>query len=198
MELWQLLLIIGILLATLVAFVWAAVRISSATRPAEEHPSHNRAAEAIQQGIDQAFTDEFKAELQQRARVKFDAIMEENAKFLQQDVRVSASRLDEFMKNEILNSLKQELAKHQEEVTKTKHMLNESVTRAQSDIQREMQSEKEAKIQLLNDNITEVVKKYVVSAVGETMDVDKQLALIVDNLNAHKGEIIEDIRNINV
>lgn len=193
MELWQLLLIIGTLLATLIAFVWVALKVSSVTK-VDSQP-RNAAGEAVNEAVGQAFTDDFREELRQRARQQFEKLMHENAMFLQQDVRVSAAQLDDFMKKEIFATLQQELAKHHETVTQTRQMLSDSVAKSQADLQTQLTAEKEKRIEQLDEHLSEIIKKYVSSAVGDVITTDQQIALIVDNLNAHKGEIIEDIRN---
>lgn len=193
MELWQLLLIIGTLLATLVAFVWVALKLGTVNK-ADGQP-RNAAGEAVNEAVNQAFTDDFREELRQRARQQFEKLMHENAMFLQQDVRVSAAQLDDFMKKEIFSTLQQELAKHHETVTQTRQMLSESVAKSQADLQTQLNTEKEHRIEQLDQQLADIVKKYVSSAVGEVITTDQQIALIVDNLNAHKAEIIEDIRN---
>ena len=193
MELWQLLLIIGTLLATLIAFVWVALKVSSVTK-VDSQP-RNAAGEAVNEAVGQAFTDDFREELRQRARQQFEKLMHENAMFLQQDVRVSAAQLDDFMKKEIFATLQQELAKHHETVTQTRQMLSDSVAQSLADLPTQLTAEKEKRIEQLDEHLSEIIKKYVSSAVGDVITTDQQIALIVDNLNAHKAEIIEDIRN---
>lgn len=192
MELWQLLLIVGTLLATLASFVWVAIRLS-ATSQSTGQP-RNAAAEAVQESVQQAFTDDFREELRERARKQFEKIIHENAMFLQQDVRVSAAQLDDFMKKEVISTLQQELGKHHQAIEQTKQMVTNTLTKNQSELQRELEAEKDRRIKHLDEHMAEIVKAYVMAAVGETIGVDEQLALVIDNLNAHKAEIIEDIR----
>ncbi len=194
MELWQLLLIIGTLLATLIAFVWVAIKVSSVGKGGDSHP-RNSAGEAVNEAVSQAFTDDFREELRQRARQQFEKLIHENAMYLQQDVRMSAAQLDDFMKKQIFATLQQELAKHHESITQTRQMLSDSVAKSQVDLQAQLKTEKDRRIEQLDTQIAEVVKKYVMSAVGDVITTDQQIALVVDNLNAHKNEIIEDIRN---
>lgn len=194
MELWQLSLIVGTLVATLIAFVWVAVRLGNT--PKNATPTHkNIAADAINSSVETAFSEEFREELRQRARQQFEKLIHDNAMFLQQDIRMSAARLDDFMKKEVVSSLQQELASHHQTISQTQQMLTESLTKNQDEFRQDLAAEKERRIKKLDENLAEVVKKYIIAAVGDTLDVDKQLALVIDNLNAHKAEIIEDIRN---
>ncbi len=193
MELWQLLLITGTLLATLIAFVWLAIKIASISKPSSQ--PRNIAGEAVNESVAQAFSDDFREELRQRARQQFEKLIQENAMFLQQDVRVSATQLDDFMKKEVVNTLKQELNKHHQTITQTQQMLSDSVAKSQAELRVQLNQEKERRIKLLDEKLSEIVKKYVMASVGDVITTDQQIALITDNLNAHKANIIEDIRN---
>lgn len=145
MEIWQLLLIIGTLLATLISFIWVALKLGSVNKGGDQ--PRNTAGEAVNEAVNQAFNDDFREELRQRARQQFEKLMHENAMFLQQDVRVSAAQLDDFMKKEIFSTLQQELAKHHETVTQTRQMLSESVAKSQTDLQTQLNQEKERRIE---------------------------------------------------
>lgn len=194
MEAWQLLLIIGVLLATMIAFVWMAIKVNTISRP--EPKGRNSASEAVNEAMSQAFTEDFREELRQRARQQFEKIIHENAMFLQQDVRVSATKLDEFMKQEIYATLQKELSIHSETVNQTRQMLSESVMKSQAQLREELDKEKDARLKQFDDNLARIAKKYILSAVGDVITTDQQIALIIDNLNAHKAEIIEDVRNV--
>lgn len=177
----------------MVAFVWLAIKISSINKP--EAQPRNIAGEAVHDSIDKAFTDDFREELRQRARQQFEKLIHENAMFLQQDVRISAAQLEDFMKKEIIATLQQELAKHHQTVVQTRQMLSDSVAKSQTDLRNQLENEKKLRIEQLDENLAEIVKKYVAAAVGDIITTDQQIALITDSLNARKAEIIEDIRN---
>ncbi len=192
MELWQLLLITGALTATFIAFIWVAIRLGSVP---DNRPSPKDVATAsVNNAVNQAFTEEFRDELQQRARRQFDAVMQQNAQFLQQNVRVSAAKLEEFMKQEVLSTLQRELVKHQQVIDQTKQMVTNNIARNEQQHQQELQAEKDRRLKRFEDHMTEVIRSYVVAAVGDTIDQDRQVSLVIDRLNAHKAEIYEEIR----
>lgn len=193
MELWQLLLITGTLIVALIAFVWLAIKITSISKPSSQ--PRNIAGEAVNEAVTQAFSEDFREELRQRARQQFEKLIQENAMFLQQDVRVSATQLDDFMKKEVVNTLKQELNKHHQTIVQTQQLLSDSVAKSQAELRVQLNQEKERRINLLDEKLADVVKKYVMASVGDIITTDQQIALITDNLNAHKANIIEDIRN---
>lgn len=192
MELWQLLVIIGTLSATFIAFIWVAIRLGSVSN--DPKTPKDVATASVNTAVNQAFTDAFKEELQERARKQFDSIMQQNAQFLQQDVRVSAAKLDEFMKEEIVATLQKELAKQTQSISQTHQMVTNSLTQNKQQFDQDLAQEKERRIRQLDEHMAEVIKTYVLAAIGEVFGPEKQLALVLDNLNAHKAEIYEDIR----
>lgn len=194
MEIWQLLLIIGTLFTTLISFIWVALKLNIIHGNTAGGGSSERPNDKINQVVNQAFTDDFREELRSRARQQFEQLIHENAMFLQQDVRVSAAQLDDFMKKEVIATLQQELAKHHESIAQTKDMVTNSLSQTKQQFERDIKDEKERKIQDFDENMQEIVKKYVQNAVGDVINSEKELALIVDGLQAKKAEIFEDIR----
>lgn len=194
MEIWQLLLIIGTLFTTLISFIWVALKLNTIHGNTAGGGSSERPNDKINQVVNQAFTDDFREELRSRARQQFEQLIHENAMFLQQDVRVSAAQLDDFMKKEVIATLQQELAKHHESIAQTKDMVTNSLSQTKQQFERDIKDEKERKIQDFDENMQEIVKKYVQNAVGDVINSEKELALIVDGLQAKKAEIFEDIR----
>ncbi len=193
MELWQLLLIVGTLFATLISFVWVALRLSHVNKSVPLTPRDNASAN-VNAAVNQAFTEEFREELRTRAKKQFEQIIHENAMFLQQDVRMSAAKLDEFMKQEVITSLQQELTKHHATLDQTKRMVTDSIAKSEAQLKQEFKQEKERRLKNLDEHMGDIVKDYVVAAVSDSMDVDRQLAFVLDKLNGNKAAIIEDIR----
>ncbi len=195
MEHWQLLLIVGTLIMTMSAFGLVVHKLSVVGRSGGFEPRTN-ASDAVNLAVNQAFSEDFREELRQRARQQFEQLIHENAMFLQQDVRISATQLEDFMKNEVVSTLQQELSKHHEAIAQTRQMLSDSVTKSQADLQNQIDIEKERRIQQLDGQIAEIVKKYVTTAIGDILTTDQQVALVIDGLNAKKADIIEDIRRV--
>lgn len=193
MDLWQLLLIVGTLVAVLISFIWVAIRLGSATKGPGMNPKDTAQA-SVNAAVNQAFTEEFREELRQRASKQFEAIIHENAMFLQQDVRMSAAQLNDFMKKEVVATLQQEMGKHHETLNQTKQLVTENIAKTETQLKAELTQEKERRLKYLDEHMGDIVKNYVVAAVGDTIDVDRQLAFVLDNLNANKASILEDIR----
>ncbi len=88
-------------------------------------------------------TNEFREELRNRGRLHFEKIIGENAMFLQQDLRLTTSQLNEYMKTEITHKLKEEFAKYEESIMDAKQLAVSSIekTNVAIDEQRVMLSE---------------------------------------------------------
>lgn len=219
MELWQLVLIIATVLAATAAFIWNAVHLSRhhhAPHPqggAPAHSDHKKTSGAdaqvikdVNEDVEHIFNDEFREELRNRGRIHFEKIIGENAMFLQQDLRLTTSQLNEYMKQEITRTLQEEFAKYEESITDAKQLAIESIekTRAAIEQQRqilgaqlekEVQSEKERQLVRFEKNMAEIVNHYVVSAIGDQIDLEDQLEYIVGDLEANKKAILEDIKS---
>lgn len=219
MELWQLVLIIATVLAATAAFIWNAIRLShhdhthqQETKPAhalDKHHSTGLDAKLLQdteQDIEHIFNDEFREELRNRGRLHFEKIIGENAMFLQQDLRLTTSELNEYMKQEITRTLREEFAKYEQSITDAKKLATESIEKTRvaieqqreilgEELKKEVTSEKERLIGRFEKNMAEIVNHYVVSAIGDQIDLEDQLEYIIGDLEANKKEIVEDIKS---
>lgn len=205
MTIWWLIVILGYLGATGIAFIWLAVRVSrpGAKAGADQPDSFAQAAE---QDVEHIFNNEFREELRNRGRLHFEKIIGENAMFLQQDLRLTTSQLNEYMKAEITRKLQEEFAKYEESIMDAKQLATESIqkTNAAIDEQRQvlaqqLQSQAAAdKAHLLKrfeENMADVINHYVLAAIGDQIDLSDQLEYILGDLEANKQAILEDIAN---
>jgi hypothetical protein len=207
MTIWWLVLILSFIGAAGIAFVWLAVRLSHLT-PSGKGPAslHDSIGDAAQQDVEHIFNDEFREELRNRGRLHFEKIIGENAMFLQQDLRLTTSQLNDYMKNEITRTLKEEFSKYEQSIGDAKQLAIESIQKTNQaiDEQREILSGQvqkevvEAKKLLLDHfekNMADIVNHYVLAAVGDQIDLTDQLDYILADMEANKQAIIEDIRN---
>lgn len=136
----------------------------------------------------------------------FEKIIGENAMFLQQDLRLTTSQLNEYMKAEITNKLKEEFAKYEESIMDAKQLAIDSIqkTNAAIDEQRktlgtqlekEMADQKARLIKHFEDNMADVINHYVLAAVGNQIDLSDQLEFILNDLEENKKAILEDIQS---
>ena len=154
--------------------------------------------------VEHIFNDEFREELRNRGRLHFEKIIGENAMFLQQDLRLTTSQLNEYMKNEITRKLQEEFSKYEQSITDAKQMALESISKTQEAIeqQRKMMSqqiqyelavEKQRLVKRFERDMADIINHYVLAAIGDQIDLNDQLEYILGDLEANKEIILRDI-----
>lgn len=203
MTIWWLVLILLAIAASGIAFIWLAVRLND-SKARKSGPSSLE--EAADQDVEHLFNEDFREELRNRGRLHFEKIIGENAMFLQQDLRLTTSQLNEYMKSEITTKLKEEFKKYEESIMDAKQLAIESIQKTNSAIdeqraqlgqqlQAEIAKEKQHLMKRFEDNMADIVNHYVLAAVGNQIDLNDQLEYILADLEANKQAIIEDIQN---
>lgn len=202
MTLWGLILILLCIAAGTAAFIWVELRHAHpAKKAAETKDPYTTLAE---QDVEHIFNEEFREELRNRGRLHFEKIIGENAMFLQQDLRLTTSQLNEYMKNEITRKLQEEFAKYEQSITDAKQLAIESITKTQEAIEEQrrtmsqqlMQEAAKEKARVLKSfeaNMADIVNHYVLAAIGDQIDLNDQLEYILSDLEANKQAIIRDI-----
>ena len=202
MTLWWLIVIIGFLGAATWAFVWVALRLGRAGNKDGQRSFENDA----EKDVEHIFNDEFRQELRNRGRLHFEKIIGENAMFLQQDLRLTTSQLNEYMKSEITRKLQEEFAKYEQSITdakqlavdsieKTNHAVEEQRMTLLNELQKEVAGQKARLIKQFENNMADTVNHYVLAAIGDQIDLSDQLEYILAEFDANKQAIIEDITN---
>src|SRR5690606_29389852 len=95
------------------------------------------ATEAAEKDVERVFNDEFREELRNRGRLHFEKIIGENAMFLQQDLRLTTSQINEYMKQEITKTLQEEFAKYEQSIDDAKKQAVESMRKTQAALEEE-------------------------------------------------------------
>ncbi len=203
MTIWWLVLILGAIAAGGSAFLWIALHLHKARSGGlSVGDLEGRAHE----DVERIFNDEFREELRNRGRLHFEKILGENAMFLQQDLRLTTSQLNDYMKNEISKELKEAFANYESAISDAKQLAVESIdkTKLAIDEQRktlgdtldkEVSEEKARRIARFDDHMAGVVNHYVLAAIGNQIDLSDQLEYILGELDANKQAILEDIRS---
>lgn len=203
MELWGVIAILASLFATTLAFIYVAIQLSSS---GPKKRSNDPLSQLAEQDVEHIFNDEFREELKNRGRLHFEKIIGENAMFLQQDLRLTTSQLNEYMKTEITQKLQEEFAKYEESITDAKQLAIESITKTQETIEeqrkvmglqlaQEVANEKQRMIKHFEDNMADIVNHYVLAAIGNQIDLNDQLEYVLNELSENKKNILEDINN---
>lgn len=198
MNISELALIVGSLGAATASFIWMTLRAGKTEKATKDF------SEMAKQDVEHIFNDEFRQELRNRGRLHFEKIIGENAMFLQQDLRLTTSQLNEFMKSEITKKLQEEFAKYEQSIDDAKQLAIDSITKTQQaiDLQRQMMSQQLVK-ELANEktrlmkrfetNMADIVNHYVLTAIGDQIDLNDQLEYILADMEANKEAIIQDI-----
>ena len=206
MTIWWLVLILVCIGAAGIAFIWLALRVSrlSGGGRGQSGLAGGPLEAAANEDVEHIFNDEFREELRNRGRLHFEKIIGENAMFLQQDLRLTTSQLNEYMKSEITQKLKEEFAKYEESIMDAKQIAVEAIEKTNTAIEeqrqalsaelhKEMEGQKQHLIKGFEDNMADVVNHYVLAAIGNQIDLSDQLEYILEELEANKSAIIEDI-----
>lgn len=203
MELWQLGLILGSLAASTAAFVWMALHGGGGSSK-KGKKGQDPYTEMAERDVEHIFNETFREELRNRGRLHFEKIIGENAMFLQQDLRLTTSQLNEFMKNEITTKLKEEFSKYEESITDAKELAIDSINKTQEAIEqqrqvmsqqlaKELADEKARLAKRFEENMADIVNHYVLAAIGNQIDLNDQLDYILASLEENKEAIIKDI-----
>jgi hypothetical protein len=195
--------------AILIAILlWLIFRLNSPKSPSQreketnQDPYNLQAAEAVKT----IFNDEFREELRNRGRLYFEKIINENAMFLQQDLRLTTAQLNEYMKDQITKKLQEEFSKYEQSITDAKQLALDSISKTQNiieeqrnalskEVKDELTKNKEQLIKNFEEHMSDIVNHYVLAAIGDQIDLSDQLEFILNDLEANKHAIIEDIRD---
>lgn len=201
----QIAIVVGLLAIAIVIFVIALLR---SKKPAQKTGASTEQAltEQAEQDAERIFNDEFREELRNRGRLHFEKIIGENAMFLQQDLRLTTSQLNDYMKEEIKRVLQEEFAKYEESISNAKDLALDSIQKTQEVIEQQRvvlekqlndqaATEKERLINHFEKNMADIVNHYILAAIGNEIDLSVQLDYIFQYLEENKQAIIEDIRS---
>ncbi len=203
MTIWWLILVIVFILFNGFISVWIVLHLSS-TKSTKNNQSYDE--ESINGSVDHIFDDDFREELRNRGRLHFEKIITENAMFLQQDLQLTTSQLNEYLKNEITLKLKDEFKKYEDSISDAKQLAVESIQRTNdaieeqrktlnAEVKKEIESEKSLLIDRFEKNMAKIINHYVLLAIGNQIDLNDQLDYILADLETNKQAMIEDITN---
>jgi hypothetical protein len=203
MTIWWPVAILATLVATVTAFVWLAMRIG---KHPSAHDNNQPYSEAAEKDVEHIFNDKFREELRNRGRLHFEKIIGDNAMFLQQDLRLTTSQLNDYMKHEITTKLQEEFAKYEQSITDAKQLAINSIEKTNqavdeqrktlsTQLQKEFAEEKARLVSQFESNLADIINHYVLAAIGDQIDLSDQLEYILTDLENNKAAIIEDITN---
>lgn len=124
--------------------------------------------------VEHLFDATFREELRNRGRLHFEKIIGESAMFLQQDLRLTTSQLNEYMKSEITAKLQAELSNYEQSIVDAKDLAIESIQKTNSlideqreslteQVRQEIIKEKQQLILRFETNMADIINHYVIS-----------------------------------
>lgn len=206
MSLTILLLVLGVIFVGAGVVVWFILGGPASGGKKKKGNAIEDLTDEAKEDVEHIFNDEFREELRNRGRLHFEKIIGENAMFLQQDLRLTTSQLNDFMKTEVTHVLKEEFAKYEESINDAKQLAIDSIQKTQDTIeqQRELLSaqmneqitaEKSRTLERFEARMADVVNHYVLEAVGDQIDLSEQLDFILNQMEANKEAIMRDIKD---
>jgi len=150
------------------------------------------------------FGKEFQEELRNKARLDFQRVINENAMFLQQDLRMTTAEINEYLKKNMVQKLEEEFMEYEKSIRDVQEAavqsLNNTVAAAEQQqqalnarIEQEMQGRKEQLLVAFEQNMAEVVSSYVTKAVGEQLDLREQLPMILREMESRQEDMRKDL-----
>lgn len=201
-------LVIGLVVLVLVAVIGGLAWFLFDKEGDSSQPKsiEDAANEAVDQGTEDIFNEEFREELRNRGRLHFEKIINESAMFLQQDLQLTTSQLNEYMKGEIKTVLETEFAKYEKSINDAKEQALESIHKTQAVIEQqrevlekqlaeEAEKERARMIDNFEKNMSSIINHYILAALGNEIDLNSQLDFIFQNLEQNKADIIADIKS---
>ena len=206
MTIWWLAGILGMMGAVALAFIWVAVRLGNQSSTTGNVKDSSNYAKSAEDEVEHIFSTEFREELRNRGRLHFEKIIGENAMFLQQDLRLTTSQLNEYMKSEITRKLQEEFNKYEQSIMDAKQLAIDSIQKTNvaieeqraimsQQLEKEIAAEKSHLIQRSEQNMAEIINHYVITAIGNQIDLNDQLEYILSELEANKQAILEGIEH---
>lgn len=160
--------------------------------------------QAAEEDVEHIFNTEFREELRNRGRLHFEKIIGENAMFLQQDLRLTTSQLNEYMKAEITRKLQEEFDKYEQSIMDAKQLAIDSIEKTNQaiedqraalsqQVQQQIEAEKSQLVEHFKKNTADIINHYIMLAIGDQIDLSDQLEYILAELETNKQAILEDI-----
>ena len=205
----NIILIIGIIIIAVAAAgfaAWWMMRSSQEHQIGEIGETPRDIQKAATEDVDHIFNNQFREELRNRGRLHFEKIIGENAMFLQQDLRLTTSQLNEYMKTEIKKVLEDEFKKYEDSIKGAKDIALEAIQKTQTAVEQQRQilekqlvdevsEQKSRMIDKFESNMTDIVNHYILAAIGNQIDLSDQLDYITGYLNENKQAILEDVKH---
>jgi len=200
---------VGSLAAACAAFVWVAITLNrqgGGAGPKKSVNDLNKAyTDIAEEDATHLFNKEFREELRNRGRLRFEKIIEENAMFLKQDLDQTTAQLNEYMKQQVSAKLDTEFAAYAKAMQEAQELALASLQRTAQDVEsqrvalaealkKDVAEREGALLKVYEQNMAKIVEHYVLQALGDQFDLKSQMPYIIAQMEANKQNIAEDMR----
>jgi hypothetical protein len=202
--------ILGSLAAVFAGFIWVIVAISrlqsGGIKGQQSVKDLNKAyTDIAEEDATHLFNKEFREELRNRGRLRFEKIIDENAMFLKQDLDMTISQLNDYMKKEISAKLDEEFAAYAKAMQEAQELALGSLQKTAKEVEeqrvalavalkKDVAEREVALLKVYEDNMAQIVEHYVLLSLGDQFDLKSQLPYIIGQMEANKKDIIGDMR----
>jgi uncharacterized protein YbjQ (UPF0145 family) len=213
MTIWWLAFIVGSLAAAFAGFIWIIMTLNKLHSGVGAAVAQQKSVEDLNKAYNDIaeedaahlFNKEFREELRNRGRLRFEKIIDENAMFLKQDLDMTISQLNDYMKDQIGAKLDTEFAAYTQAMKQAQELALASLQKTAEDVEAQRVqlaealkkdvAEREASLlKVYEENMAKIVEHYVLQALGDQMDLKSQLPYIIAQMEANKAAIMEDMR----
>ncbi len=160
--------------------------------------------EGAEKDVEHIFNESFREELRNRGRLQFEKILSQNAMLLQKDLQVTTVQLNDFIKQEVKSMLKTEFKSFEESLNDAKQLTIQALSKTQKSIeesredyfkqlQKQLDNEKQERLEDFEERMEEVVNHYVMEAIGDQIDMNDQMEFILAQMDRSKEAIRKDI-----
>jgi hypothetical protein len=161
--------------------------------------------EVAEEDVLHLFNTQFREELRNRGRLRFESVINENAMFLKQDLDLTISQLNEHLKKEISAHLEGEFANYAKAMNDAQELALTSLRKTAAEVEQQRTSLSEALkkevddrevaiLKVYEDNMSQIIEHYVQGALGDQFDLRTQLPFILEQMETNKEDIIRDMR----
>ncbi|HSX43206.1 MAG TPA: hypothetical protein VLF59_03910 [Candidatus Saccharimonadales bacterium] len=211
MTIWWLVLIVGSLATAFGGFVWIALKLNHLQGGPGGQVQKSKAdldrayTDIAEEDASHLFNKEFREELRNRGRLRFEKIIEENATFMKQDLDATISQLNDYMKDQIAAKLDVEFVAYTKAMKEAQELALGTLRKTAEEIETQRQQlatamkadvsqREEALLKVYEENMAKIVEHYVLQALGDQIDLKSQLPYIIAQMESNKEAIMEDMR----
>lgn len=208
MTIWWLALVVLAIVAGGIGFIWLVVRLNhlgGGVSHGDDVDTDRSLNELAEEETSHLFNKEFREELRNRGRLRFESIINENAMFLKQDLELTTSQLNEYMKSQIAAKIDDEFNGYARAMKDLQELAKESLQKAAGEVEeqratfsktleKDVSEQKAARLEAYEKNMARVIEHYVSQALGDQFDLKAQLPYIISQMEANKKDIIEDMK----